>query len=200
MTTIDSKRSARPTSARLSLTVPAAVAAVVLTGCGGGTSTGQRPVVTVTVTPTVTAGAVPAPAKAPTAIATTAAPKSDVVGRKFDLGTIVKVEQSGGVKVIIFDRWTAPGFADSKVAAKGLPMGVHSDVRFENQNSKTTFRIPVVAGAIFTYNHCVAVDQPAQQRSSTLQEFATLPDTEKVILLTLDPSGQVFKAQNDPAC
>jgi hypothetical protein len=146
----------------------------------------------------VTASGAPAPG--PATITNTGVTKSDVVGRKFDLGTIVKVEQEGGLQVIIFDRWTAKGVADSKLAASGVPIAVHSDAPYENQNSKTTFRIPVVAGAIFTYNHCVAVDQPAQQRSSTLEEFARLQPTEKVILLTLDPRGQVFKAQNDPAC
>lgn len=79
-------------------------------------------------------------------------------------------------------------------------MGIHSDARFENQNSKTTFRIPVVEGAIFNYSHCVAIDQPAQQRSSTLEEFERLKSPENVILLTLDPKGQVTKAQNDAAC
>lgn len=168
-----------------------------LTGCGGAASpAAQSPVVTVTATPTVTAsGPVASPA------ATKAGPaKSDVVGRKFDLGTITKVVQDGGSQVIIFDRWTARGVADSKLAANGVPIGVHSDAPYENQNSSNTFRIPVVMGAIFTYSHCVTVDQPAQQRSSNLREFAGLPASENVILLTLDPKGQAFKAQNDPAC
>jgi hypothetical protein len=197
MTTLEFPRPARQMSARLSFTVPVALAAAVLTGCGGGSSTAQAPV-TITTTPTVTASGAPAPVA--TTIAANGAPKSDVVGRNFDLGTIVKVVQDGAAQVIIFDRWTARGVADSKLAASGVPIGVHADAPYENQNSKTTFRIPVVAGAIFTYNHCVAVDQPAQQRSSTLEEFAALQDSEKVILLTLDPRGQVFKAQNDPAC
>lgn len=198
MTTFEFTRSARLTSARPSLAVPVVLAAVLLTGCGGGSSTAQGPAVTVTITPTVTASGAPAPG--PATITNTGVTKSDVVGRKFDLGTIVKVEQEGGLQVIIFDRWTAKGVADSKLAASGVPIAVHSDAPYENQNSKTTFRIPVVAGAIFTYNHCVAVDQPAQQRSSTLEEFAGLQPTERIILLTLDPRGQVFQAQNDPAC
>lgn len=198
MTTFEFTRSARLTSTRPSLAVPVVLAAVLLTGCGGGSSTTQGPAVTVTITPTVTASGAPAPG--PATITNPSVTKSDVVGRKFDLGTIVKVEQVGGLQVIIFDRWTAKGVADSKLAASGVPIAVHSDAPYENQNSKTTFRIPVVAGAIFTYNHCVAVDQPAQQRSSTLEEFAGLQPTEKVILLTLDPRGQVFQAQNDPAC
>ena len=171
----------------------ASMTVALLTGCAGGSSTGPDPAVTVTATPAVTATGAPRTSEA-------GAPKNDDVGRKFDLGTIVKVVQDGGVPVIIFDRWTARGVKDSALAANGVPMGIHSDARFENQNSKTTFRIPVAEGAIFNYSHCVAIDQPAQQRSSTLEEFARLKSPEDVILLTLDPKGQVTKAQNDAPC
>ncbi len=171
----------------------ASMTVALLTGCTGGPSTGSDPAVTVTATPAVTATGAPNTSEA-------GAPKNDDVGRTFDLGTIVKVVQDGGAPVIIFDRWTARGVKDSVVAAKGVPMGIHSDARFENQNTKTTFRIPVAAGAIFNYTHCVAIDQPAQQRSSTLEEFASLKSPEDVILLTLDPKGQATKAQNDAPC
>lgn len=125
---------------------------------------------------------------------------SDVAGRMFDLGTIVRVEEGDTVPVIIFDRWTAAGVADTALAADGVPIGVHSDVRYQNLNTKITYRIPVRQGAVFTYNHCVAVDQPAQQRSSTLHELAGLQGSERVLLVTLDSQGQVVSAQNDPAC
>ena len=163
----------------------------------------QRPLVTVTATPTVTASPdVTASDAPPRATTTTAAGvrKSDVVGRKFDLGTIVRIEDDGGVPVIIFDRWTARGVPDSTLAAKGVPIAAHSDAPYRNANTKITYRIPVVQGAIFTYKHCVAVDEHVMQRASTLQEFAGLQGSEKVMLLTLDPHGQVFSAQNDPAC
>jgi|GEM_PF-624979 len=190
----------RATTHRATLGLCLAAAVAVLTGCSGGSSTAGGPVVTVTVTPTVTASGRPASPTATTATTKAGAPKSDVVGRKFDLGTIVRVVQDGGVSVIIFDRWTAQGVTDPVLAAKGVPIRVHSDAPYQNLNSKITYRIPVVAGAIFTYNHCVAIGQPAQQRSSTLAEFAKLQGSEKVMLLTLDPRGQVFKAENDPAC
>ncbi len=57
--------------------------------------------------------------------------------------------------------------ATSGVTASGAPTP-----------SRTTFRIPVTPGAILTYSHCVAADQPAQQRSSTPEEFARLPSSE----------------------
>lgn len=190
----------RPSTHRSTAGLCLSMTVALLTGCAGGSSTPQGSVVTVTATPTVTASVAPASGTGATTTTKAGAPKSDVVGRKFDLGTIVKVVKDGGVPVIIFDRWTARGVADSKLAANGVLIAVHSDAPYQNLNSKTTFRIPVVAGAIFTYNHCVAIDQPAQQRSSTLEEFAGLQASEKVILLTLDPQGRLFKAQNDPAC
>lgn len=175
------------------LCVAATVA--LMSGCAGGSS-GPDSVVTVTTTPTVTATA------SPSTLATRAAgtAKSDVVGRKFDLGTIVRVQDDGGVPVIIFDRWTAEGVTDSTLAAKGVPIHVHSDAPYQNHNNKITYRIPVAQGAVFTHAHCVAIDQPPLTRSSTLDEFARLQDSEKVVLLTIDAKGQAVKAQNDPAC
>jgi hypothetical protein len=169
-----------------------------LSGCGSGPSAAPQQAVTVTTTPTVTLSAAP-----PTATATTTRKgnvKSDVVGRRFDLGTIVKVENEGGVPVIILDRWTARGVSDSELAANGVPVKVHSDAPFENLNSTVTYRVPVAEGATFLYAHCLAVDQPPSQKSSTLNDFARLKEPEKVVLLNLDPGGQAYKAQNDPAC
>jgi hypothetical protein len=170
----------------------------VLSGCGSNASTTPENVVTVTVTPTITAKAA-----APTAtVATTTrgTAKSDVVGRNFDLGTIVAVEKENGVPVLILDRWTARDVSSSTVAAQGVPMRVHSDRPYENQNTKITYRIPVSQGAVFTYRHCVALDQPAEKKTSTLAGFQHLQDPEKVILVSLDTKGQVVEAQNDPAC
>jgi len=179
-------------------TVGLCATVALLSGCGGGSSTGQDSVVTVTTTPTVTA--IVAPPTATVANTASGRAKSDVVGRKFDLGTIVRVKNDGGVPIIILDRWTARGVTDSTLAANGVPIHVHSDAPYENFNNKITYRIPVGQGAIFTYTHCVAIDQPPVVRSSTLDEFARLPDPEKVVLLSIDPEGQAIKAQNDPAC
>jgi hypothetical protein len=167
-----------------------------ISGCGGVTPSPPGEVVTMTVTPTVTARATAS------TVATTAAgtAKSDVVGRNFDLGTIVRVQNDGGVPVIIFDRWSATGVKDSRLAGQGVPMHVHSDAPYQNKNSKITYRIPVAPGAVFTYLHCVAIDQPPTEKSSTLADFARLAEAEKVVLLRLNAQGQAVKAQNDPAC
>lgn len=179
--------------------VTAAVAA--LSGCGSNASTTPGTVVTVTVTPTITAKAA-RPTSTAAASTTTAAGtvKSDVVGRKFDLGTIVAVEKENGVPVLIFDRWSARAVSDSIVATEGIPMRSHSDAPYVNRNSQVTYRIPVAPGAVFTYRHCVAIDQPAERKASTLAEFQRLQNPEKVVLVSLDSKGQAVEAQNDPAC
>jgi hypothetical protein len=171
---------------------------VVLSGCGGENTTVQEPALTVTTTPTVTVTlARPAPTVAAT---TTGNPKSDVVGRRFDLGTIVRVKDEGGVPVIIFNRWSARDIPDSRLAAKGLTLRVHSDAPYEDRNGKVTYRIPVAPGATFTYAHCINIDQPARRESSTLKEFTRLKDPENLVLLTLDSRGRATRARNDPAC
>lgn len=186
------------TTARAIAGLCLAATSALLSGCGAGDSAGQDTVVTVTVTPTVTArAAAPTTTAAPTASSTV---HSDVVGRKFDLGTITSVQDEGGVPVITFDRWTALGVPDSAVAANGVPIRVHSDAPFQNLNSQTTYRIPVAEGAAFTYRHCVTIGQPPVVRPSSLDEFTRLAGPDKVVLLRLDPSGQVVSAENDPGC
>jgi len=171
---------------------------VVLSGCGGGNTAVQQPALTVTTTPTVTVTrARPTPTVAAT---TTGNPKSDVVGRRFDLGTIVRVEDEGGVPVIIFNRWSARDVPDSKVADEGLTLRVHSDTPYVDRNAEVTYRIPVAPGATFTYAHCISIDQPATRESSTLKEFTRLKDPENLVLLTLDSRGRATRARNDPAC
>jgi hypothetical protein len=184
--------------AAVAAAVGVVVGVVVLSGCGGGNNAVQEPAVTVTTTPTVTVTlARPSPTVAAT---TTGNPKSEVVGRRFDLGTIVRVEDEGGVPVIIFNRWSARDVPDSRLAAKGLTLRVHSDAPYEDRNDKVTYRIPVAPGATFTYAHCVDIDKPAERESSTLKEFTRLQDPENLVLLTLDRQGRATRARNDPAC
>jgi len=187
----------RSSGRRASAAVCVCAAALLLGGCGAGSSSSPQPALTVTVTPTITVTA----GSRPTASATSTRPvKSDVVGRNFDLGTIVGVKRQDGVSVIILDRWTAPGVSDPTLAATGIRLPVHSDTRFENLNSNVTYQIPVAPGAVFTHAHCVDVSQPALLEPSSLENFTRLANPEKVVLLTLDPQGRVVKARNDPAC
>jgi hypothetical protein len=195
MTIMARRSSGRRASAAFCL----GAAAVLLSGCGTGSpSTSPQPALTVTVTPTITV----TPARSrPTAAATSSRRvKSDVVGRKFDLGTIVGVKRQGGVSVIILDRWTAQGVSDSRLAANGIRLPVHSDPRFENLNSNVTYRIPVAPGAVFTHVRCVDVSQPALRERSSLRDFTRLQHPEKIVLLALDPQGRAVRVRNDPAC
>lgn len=186
-------------SAGLCLGAAVAVLGVVaLSGCGGGNTAVQEPAVTVTTTPTVTVTlARPAPTVATT---TTGSPESDVVGRRFDLGTIVRVDDDGGAPVIIFNRWSARDVPDSELAARGLTLRVHSDEPYEDRNDQMTYRIPVAPGATFTYARCIDIDQPAEREPSTLKRFTRLKDPENLVLLTLDRQGRATRARNDPAC
>ncbi len=141
-----------------------AAATTLLSGCGGGASTPPEAVVTLTTTPTVTASAAPPTTYVPDTGSNTV--KSDVMGRKFDLGTIVRVQNDGGVPVIIFDRWTARGVANPTLAANGVPIHVHSDAPYENLNNRITYRIPVAQGAGFTKLRARA-DRPVRGRAGS---------------------------------
>ena len=110
------------------------------------------------------------------------------------------MEDESGVPVIIFNRWSARDIPDSKVAAEGLTLRVHTDEPYVDRNSEVTYRIPVAPGATFTYAHCVSNDQPATRESSTLKDFTRLKDPENLVLLTLDSRGRATRARNDPAC
>ena len=185
------------------VTAPAALlTACLLSACGGGESPPAGAPVTVTVTPTVTVTLPSTPSSPSTSPGSSPAADvhSDVVGRSYDLGTIVDVTSSSGTPVIVLDRWTVTGTPDSEVAANGVPIRVHADAPYENQNTRTTFRVPVAPEATFTYHHCVSVDQPMQSRSVTLQQLAALDRSEGVILLQLDDRGRAIRADNDPAC
>jgi hypothetical protein len=191
-------RGTRPSRAKAGLCFVAAT--TLLSGCSGGSATAPGDVVTVTTTPTVTAGTAARTMAAAPTTGSSSTVTSDVLGRKFDLGTIVRVQNEGGVPVLIFDRWTARGVADSTIAARGVPLHVHTGAPYQNLNTSITYRIPVARGAVFTYRHCVAVDKPPVQRPSTLDEFTHLRDPETVVLLSLDPQGRAVVAENDPAC
>ena len=186
---------------RTSLAAAAATAlTATLSACGSGDSQPSGAPVTVTITPTVTATAPPGTSSGSSSGSPSADVSSDVVGRTYDLGTIVEVTTTAGTPMVVLDRWTVRGTPDSTLARDGVPIRVHSDAPYENQNTRSTFRIPVAPDATFTYHHCVAVDQPMQSRPATLQELAHLQHGEDIVLLQLDTSGRLTAAENDPAC
>jgi len=189
-----------PRAAAVAAAVAAGALTATLCACGSGDSQPSGAPVTVTVTPTVTATPSAGTSPGSPSASPSADVHSDVVGRAHDLGTIVDVTTSAGTPVVVLDRWTVRGTPDSTLARDGVPIRVHSDAPYENQNTRSTFRIPVAPGATFTYHHCVAVDQPMQSRPATLPELASLQHGEDIVLLRLDASGRLTGAENDPAC
>ncbi|WP_137122243.1 hypothetical protein [Segeticoccus rhizosphaerae] len=125
---------------------------------------------------------------------------SDDVGRSFDLGVIVGIGNEKGVPVIVLDRWTAKGVADSTIASAGYPLAPHSGTPFYNINTQSTYRIPVARGATFTYQHCNDITEPMVTERSTLRRMADLDRAEQVVLVTLDREGRATAVANDPAC
>ena len=176
-------------------TAAAAVAVLALGACGSDTSSGSA--VTVTVTPTVTAGSSSASSRP----AAPQAPRSDVVGRAYDFGTVAKVSTVGSTTVLELDRWTWKKLDDARLAREGVPAGPFKGaVPYSNQNTETTFTIPVVDGAPILRHHCIALDQPLQTKSVRVEELVDLPPREDTVLVQLDARGRLTSAQNIPGC
>jgi hypothetical protein len=165
--------------------------------CGdpGGSAGGP---VTVTVTPTVTASPKDAPKQ--TSSAAPALPKSDVVGRGYDFGTVTALDTVAGTEVITLDRWTFKGLDDAKLARDGVPLAPFTGKPFQNQNDKLTYDIPVAADARILYHHCTAKGEPQQTRSATMKEMADLDDRESLVLVQLDEQGRAVAVDNLPGC
>jgi hypothetical protein len=172
-----------------------ALSALAATGCGGSGDTGGAPV-TVTVTPTVTATPTPSTSKAEEP----EAPKSDVVGRGYDFGTVTALDTVAGTEVITLDRWTFKGLDDAKLARDGVPLAPFTGRPFQNQNDKLTYDIPVAADARILYHHCTAKGEPQQTRSATMKEMADLEDRESLVLVQLDDQGRAVAVDNLPGC
>ena len=121
------------------------------------------------------------------------------MGRKFDVGTIVRVEQVKGAPVLVLDRYTFAGMSDSEFASKGVTITSHQDAWFQYLNGKVTYRIPVAPGAVFTHLTCVLGHAPSR-RPATLQELTGLQSPVNIMVLALDRQGRAVRAENDTAC
>ena len=172
-----------------------AVSALAATACGGSGDTSGAPV-TVTVTPTVTATPEPSASKTKQP----EAPKSDVVGRGYDFGTITGVDTVAGTEVVTLDRWTFKGLDDAKLARDGVPLAPFKGRPFENQNDTLTYDIPVTEDARILYHHCTAEGEPQQTRSATMKEMADLEERESLVLVQLDEQGRAVAVDNLPGC
>ena len=186
-----------PRKTPFALLAVSASAALTLSACGGGSGQSGSPV-TVTVTPTVTASG-----KQPAGKAKKSEPAkatSDVVGRKFDFGTITDLKDVGGTPVLLLDRWTWKGLDDAKLARDGVPLSPFKGKPYTNQNDKLVYRIPVTPDARVLYHHCVSAGEPQQTRSATVKEMTGLKKGEDLVLVRLDDQGRAVAVDNLPGC
>lgn len=187
-------------SARLALAV---VASTGLAACGDAAP--PEVVVTVTATPTPASSAAPPtspPSPAPTASTKAVAPTSDVRGRAFDFGVVTGTRRAGEVDVLVLDRWTDPEVSDEVLAERGVAVGpwqLGSD-RYVNQNDQKTFDIPVRRGTTFLLHHCVAAGEPLETRTVSATELADAPDSDRLVLVTVDGDGWATGGETLPGC
>lgn len=180
---------------------PLTLAALACAGLTACTSNDGRSEVVVTVTgsPTPAASSRPAPSGSAT---TTVVPTSEVTGRAYDFGLVVRTRPVGGTDVLVIDRWTDPKVPDATLARNGLavvPWDVGSS-RYVNQNSKVTFDIPVREGATFLLHHCVAKGEPLQTRSVSATELAAAPEPDRLLLVELDRDGWATGGETLAGC
>jgi hypothetical protein len=195
--TTPSSPSGPSSTRRWGLALLPATAALALAGCGDGSEAAGAPV-TVTVTPTVTAS----PKASPTRTEPTkpAAPKSDVVGRGYDFGTVTDLKKVGDTEVLELDRWTWKGLDDGKLARDGVPLSPFKGQPYTNQNDRLTYTIPVAEDARVLYHHCVKAGEPQQTRSATIKEMSRLEKRENLVLVRLDDRGRAVAVDNLPGC
>ena len=176
----------------------ALVAGAGLSACGSDTP----PEVVVTVTGTPSGATTGSPMPSSTVSAKVKAPTSDVKGRAFDFGMVTGATKAGGVDVLVLDRWTDPKVDDAVVAKQGLPVTsfkVGSNT-YVNQNAKKTFDIPVRDGTTFLLHHCVAPGDPLQTRSVSATELAAAPDSDRLLLVSLDADGWATGGETFAGC
>ncbi len=163
-----------------------------LAGCAsGGTATPDAQRVTVTRTPA-----------SPVTQATPATPTSDVVGRRFDIGTVSDGRTVDGVRWLRLDRWTVTGVSDAKLARDGVPVAPHTGERFTNKNNDRLRDVPLAPGAMVVVNACVK-NGDQLGLTSTPQDAVTWLDSADpatVLLLTYDAAGRVVRMDTDPRC
>jgi hypothetical protein len=180
---------------------PVALALAASAGLGAcGSDTPEEVVVTVTAAPSAATSASPTPSS--TASTKVKAPTSDVEGRRFDFGEVTGAKRAGDVDVLVLDRWTDPGVKDEVLAEKGLPVTswqLGSD-RYVNQNDKKTFDIPVREGTTFLLHHCTDQGDPLQTRTVGAADLADAPDTDRLLLVTLDGDGWATGGETLAGC
>ena len=130
------------------LAAAACAPALLLTGCGGDD---PGPATTVTVTSTASGSA---SGSATSAAPEETGPTSDVADRAHDVGTFTDVEDVDGTTVLTLDRWTYADWSEERVAEEGVPLAPLTDMPFRNQNSTSTYAVPVSPAVVVGLNTC----------------------------------------------
>ena len=169
------------------------VAACLLGQLAACSSASSGPAPSQTVTVTATGGA---SSTSPTRA------RSNVVGRRYDAGTVRSVATVAGTLVIELDRYTVKGATDEALARDGVRITPHIGDRFTNQNDTKTYTVPVAAGAQLVVNECVRTSAALGLRSTPEDAagWLTDPDRTSVLLLTLDEAGRATRFDTDPRC
>ena len=162
--------------------------AALLAACSSA-SPGPSPTVTVTASTSTSS---------PTATRAT----SDVVGRRYDAGTVRSVKTIAGTLVLELDRYTASGVTDDALARDGVRIIPHAGDRFINQNDTNTYTVIVAPGARLVVNECVKTGAGLGLRAAPEDAAGWLrdPDRTSVLLLTLDDKGRATRFDTDPRC
>lgn len=173
----------------------AVAVATALAGCGDGAEPQTPSTVTVTAQSSTAE-----PEEAPEeAIA------GDVTERDHDAGAVVDVKEVAGQQVLVFDRWTVVGLDDADLAADGAPVTPYSGERFQNQNTESTYDVPVSPDVTVVVNECRPADDPAMppglaSSPSTLEDLLAMPNLDETALLLTYDDGQLVQVDTDAAC
>ena len=158
----------------------ACASALLLAGCGDDD---PGPATTVTVTSTApgsASGSDPATSSAPEQTG----PTSDVADRAHDVGTFTGVEDVDGTTVLTLDRWTYADWSEEKVAEEGVPLAPLTDMPFRNQNSTSTYAVPVSPAVVVGLNTCEVGSDQTPRIATTAGRVDDLVAGDTIWLLT----------------
>ncbi len=169
-----------------------AVALVTLAGCGGEAA---APTETVTVTSAPSSEPATAPATGPESTG----PTSDVTDRMHDVGTIADVEDVAGSTVLVLDRWTYADWSEDRVSEEGVPLEPLTENPFQNQNSDSTYAVPVSPDVVVGLNSCTVGTDRQGRIATAVGSLEDLAASDTVWLLSYD-EGVLTRADTAAVC
>ncbi len=169
------------------------LAVLALAGCGGD-DPGPAQTVTVTSEPSTSA-----PASSPATTPEDTGPTSDVTDRAHDLGTLTDVEDVDGTTVLTLDRWTYGDWSEEKVSQEGVPLEPLTENPFRNQNSDSTYVVPVSRDVVVGLNSCTVGTDQQPRLATTPGSVEDLATGDTIWLLTYD-DGVLTRADTAAVC